>query len=213
MLACSESGSSIVAPSKTSKAESVLRRRVDSENLAKPNTTNRVDSAIKIERFPEFNFDTRLSAKTPRFMPVKLDRTLTKPKLAINRINDSINRVNAWLNDETRQDASVRIEPETVAPRIVQETKYPNRGVAKVPESAPGNADRETSAPFQSQTCNRAKQTLSIDNQDVNLLTYLDRQGRNEYITLASQIAYDGNNIAFVFYENQIRRLMEESPL
>ena len=50
-------------------------------------------------------------------MPVKLDRTLTKPKLAINRINDSINRVNAWLNDETRQDASVRIEPETVAPR------------------------------------------------------------------------------------------------
>ena len=137
LLACSESGSSIVAPSKTSKAESVLRRRVGSENLAKPNTTNHVDSAIKIERFPEFNFDTRLSAKTPRFMLLKLDRTLTKPKLAINRINDSINRVNAWLNDETRQDAFVRIEPETVVPRIVQETKYPNCGVAKVPESAP----------------------------------------------------------------------------
>ena len=34
----------------------------------------------------------------------------------------------------------------------------------------------------------------------------------NEYITLASQIAYDGNNIAFVFYENQIRRLVDESP-
>ena len=106
LLACSESGSSIVAPSKTSKAESVLRRRVGSENLAKPNTTNRVDSTIKIERFPEFNFDTHLSAKTPRFMPVKLDRTLTKLKLAINRINDSINRVNAWLNDE-----SVRMLP------------------------------------------------------------------------------------------------------
>ena len=59
----------------------MLRRRVGSENLAKPNTTNRVDSAIKIERFPEFNFDTRLSAKTPRFMPVKLDWTLTKPNL------------------------------------------------------------------------------------------------------------------------------------
>ena len=44
------------------------------------------------------------------------------------------------------------------------------------------------------------------------LRTYLDRQGRNEYITLASQIGYDGNNIAFVFYENQIRRLMSESP-
>ena len=42
--------------------------------------------------------------------------------------------------------------------------------------------------------------------------TYLDRQGRNEYINLASQIAYDGRNMAFVFFENQIRRLMDESP-
>ena len=42
---------------------------------------------------------------------------------------------------------------------------------------------------------------------------YLERQGRNEYINLASQIAYNGNNIAFVFYENQIRKLMDESPL
>ena len=41
---------------------------------------------------------------------------------------------------------------------------------------------------------------------------YLDRQGRNEYINLASQIGYDGHNIAFVFYENQIRKLMSESP-
>ena len=42
--------------------------------------------------------------------------------------------------------------------------------------------------------------------------TYLDRQGRNEYVNLASQIACDGTNMAFVFYENQIRRLMDESP-
>ena len=50
------------------------------------------------------------------------------------------------------------------------------------------------------------------NNNDLILRTYLDRQGRNEYITLASQIGYDGNNIAFVFNENQIRRLMSESP-
>ena len=50
------------------------------------------------------------------------------------------------------------------------------------------------------------------NNNDLILRTYLDRQGRNEYITLASQIGYDGSNIAFVFYENQIRRLMSESP-
>ena len=50
------------------------------------------------------------------------------------------------------------------------------------------------------------------DGNDMILRTYLDRLGRNEYINLASQIGYDGSNIAFVFYENQIRRLMNESP-
>ena len=43
--------------------------------------------------------------------------------------------------------------------------------------------------------------------------TYLDRQGRNEYVNLASQVAYDKTNMAFVFYENQILRLMDESPM
>ena len=56
------------------------------------------------------------------------------------------------------------------------------------------------------------EQTSNSRPNDMNWLTYLDRQGRNEYITLASQISYDGSNIAFVFYENQIRRLMNESP-
>ena len=40
---------------------------------------------------------------------------------------------------------------------------------------------------------------------------YLARQGLNEYINLASQINYNGSNIVFVFYENQIRKLMEKS--
>ena len=35
---------------------------------------------------------------------------------------------------------------------------------------------------------------------------------RNEYINLATQVGYDGANIAFVFFENQVRRLMNESP-
>ena len=50
------------------------------------------------------------------------------------------------------------------------------------------------------------------ENSELALHTYLQRQGRSEYINLASQIGYDGKNIAFVFYENQIRRLMNESP-
>ena len=34
----------------------------------------------------------------------------------------------------------------------------------------------------------------------------------NEFINLASQIGFGGTNIAFVFYENQVRRLMDENP-
>ena len=34
--------------------------------------------------------------------------------------------------------------------------------------------------------------------------TYLDRQNRKEYIDLASQMSFNGDNIAFVFFKNQI---------
>ena len=51
-----------------------------------------------------------------------------------------------------------------------------------------------------------------IHSEDLAWRTYLDRQSRSELINLASQIGYDGNNMIFVFYENQIRKLMDESP-
>ena len=118
LLACSESRSSIVALSKTSKTQSVFQRRIGSEILAKSSTTNRVDSAVKIERCPEFNFEIRLRAKTSYFVPVKLDQDTTTPNLAINRINDRTKRVNAWLNDETRQEAPLRIEPKPLCRKL-----------------------------------------------------------------------------------------------
>ena len=103
-------------------------------------------------------------------MPVRPDQLTTKQNPAINRINDRTNCVNAWLNDETRHEAPVRIETETVAPKLVQETKYRNCGTAKVPDSAPVNADRKTGASLPSQTYDRAKQTLSnINKQDVHV--------------------------------------------
>ena len=52
----------------------------------------------------------------------------------------------------------------------------------------------------------------SESNPNAALNAYLKRQGRNEYINLATQVGYDGANIAFVFFENQVRRLMNESP-
>ena len=82
-----------------------------------------------------------------------------------------------------------------------------------MPESAPGNADRETSAPFQSQTCNRAKQTLSIDNQDVNLLTYLDRQGRNEYIHLLRKLLMTVTILLSFFTKTKFDGLWRRVPL
>ena len=56
------------------------------------------------------------------------------------------------------------------------------------------------------------EQTPSSSTGEATLITYLERQGRNEFIGLANQIGYDGKNIAFVFFENQIHKLMEESP-
>ena len=52
----------------------------------------------------------------------------------------------------------------------------------------------------------------SVAHGEPALRAYIERQDRNEFINLASQIGYDGRNIDFVFYENQIRRLMHESP-
>ena len=53
---------------------------------------------------------------------------------------------------------------------------------------------------------------LSSIDQNSAMYHYLERQGRNEYTNLASQIGYNGVNIAFVFFENQIRKLMAKSP-
>ena len=58
----------------------------------------------------------------------------------------------------------------------------------------------------------RGRTNGTAESSAVALHTYLERQGRNEYINLASQIGYDGTNSASIFYENQIRRLMDESP-
>ena len=51
-----------------------------------------------------------------------------------------------------------------------------------------------------------------VTSNTVDFEAYLERQGRNGFVNLGSQIAYDGTNIASVFYENQIRKLMSESP-
>ena len=50
------------------------------------------------------------------------------------------------------------------------------------------------------------------NNLDAVLHAHLERQDRNECVNLACQMGYDGSNLAFVFYENRVRCLMDESP-
>ena len=72
---------------------------------------------------------------------------------------------------------------------------------------------RHVTRPEQNESLDTRRLTSgSLNSNELAFHAYLERQGRNEYINLASQIGYNGNNIAFVFYENQIRRLMDESP-
>ena len=49
-------------------------------------------------------------------------------------------------------------------------------------------------------------------NNESMFKTYVDKQGRSEYLNLASQIGYNGNNIAIIFFENQMRKLTNEAP-
>jgi len=65
---------------------------------------------------------------------------------------------------------------------------------------------------FVSDNCYDRINSFAPSNDELIFKTYLDRQGRNEYINLASQTGYSGSNIAFIFYESQIRKLMSETP-
>ena len=93
---------------------------------------------------------------------------------------------------------------------------YHDRGagnVAVMPDVGVSGVDNDKCNPPMRLEPRPQRQKSNASSADANWHTYLERQGRNEYISLASQIAYDGSNIAFVFYENPIRRLMDESPL
>ena len=117
--------------------------------------------------------------------------------------------VNNVHNDEVPND--VKRVPD---PDLMQQIPVPSKYYFKSNVSdAFGRYDSRAKDPKPNpQFHEPLEQTSNSRPNDMNWLTYLDRQGRNEYITLASQISYDGTNMAFVFYENQIRRLMNEKP-
>ena len=79
--------------------------------------------------------------------------------------------------------------------------------------SAQPKNDNHTNIPLSTHANYQSGSDFSTpSNNELIFKTYLDRQGRNEYVNLASQIGYNGSNIAYIFYENQIRKLMDEAP-
>ena len=69
--------------------------------------------------------------------------------------------------------------------------------------------DKPTSLQGNSDGSHSHRSTDPVTNSESVLTAYLERQCRNDIINLAFQIGFDRGNIAFVFYENHVRRLMD----
>ena len=65
--------------------------------------------------------------------------------------------------------------------------------------------------PVSGASLQHAKVDTNTANNTEVFEAYLERQGRNEFSYLAAQTGYDYNNIAYVFCENQIHKLMAKS--
>ena len=187
MLACSERGSKIGSVSK-----SFTRSRRPGESSSKvQKDRGKLEPKIKISK-PAINL-TDTVQQNP-FVTAKV--ASYKEQMLKDFENPSLN----WQNESVE-----------TKPHFACNTHFDIRTDARP-------RDRDTraginSAPYDEieMRFNQRRSSTSSNNETA-LHEYLQRQGRNEYINLASQIGYDDQNIAFIFYENQILRLMNESP-
>ena len=130
-----------------------------------------------------------------------------------SNVNDISGRFNAMFTDRTSADLNPKAR-DFVPRRSFAEG---NRQFA-TRENAGGNSGNAyagityPSCSITTDSTRRRKCATKGDDTHSPLHAYLERQGRNEYINLASQVGYDGTNIAFVFLKNQVRRLIDESP-
>ena len=187
MLACSERGSKIGSVSK-----SFTRSRWPGESSSKVQKKHgKLEPKIKIAK-PGINLTDTVQHNP--FVTAKV--ASYKEQILKDFENPSLN----WQNE------SVETKPHFTC----------NMNFDSCTDARP--RDRDTRAGINSAPDDEIKmrfdqrRSSAPSNNETALHEYLQRQGRNEYINLASQIGYDGQNIAFIFYENQIRRLMNESP-
>ena len=189
LLACSELGSSAIslrsAKSRRSKS-SILSAK---SKVGKPRTTFDKHSVNPNNIVDSSVAFSNVKSKSPTTNVVNhLTRAQNTLKPPVQVIEPTVDEQNRYFLNPTAKEFERGTVSRSKAETIANTQDGPTTVPAKTYVAATPSA------------CDSA------------MKTYLERQGRNEYINLASQIAYDGENMAFVFYENQIRRLMDESP-
>ena len=204
LLAFSEQGSlvsklardKISLPSRSSYE--ICRDYVNSiEPISNPKPSATRESNVKCKTAITFSKPT-----------VVKSRNFADPETKSN-VNDVYGRFNAVFTDRTSADFDPKAR-DFVPPRSFAERNRQSATLENVGGNS-GNAYAGIAYP----SCGvgtgsslRGKYAAQGDDTHSALHSYLERQGRNEYINLASQVGYDGTNIAFVFFENQVRRLM-----
>ena len=213
-------GSSILSTSTKIKSFSSSRSR------ARRNISNlrvKSENAAKLEHCAEQRIEPEplpVKPKVPIVRKRLVKTTELKPHEVMNRLNDlclndmvpenvQIFGSRDWQTTASRQVSDVKVNPFN---QLNENRENVNENTSNPVKNYKASRMKVKSESGSHELPQRPQVNKVANNNDLILRTYLDRQGRNEYITLASQIGYDGSNIAFVFYENQIRRLMSESP-
>ena len=199
LISCSEYGSSIASKSKSAKIKSCV-----SESRDPFQKVNRLSfkpkSVLKSGSINKHNSERQLNTN-------ERDVSETKPSLLFD-----CSQSRGSVLGATRKITPLNFESKFVSETRCKDTLFdPSHNTNDVAHA--GTVPQPGARNFNSFNPDSQMRNSVIATNELNWQTYLDRQSRNEYITLASQIAYDGSNTAFVFFENQIRRLMEESPI
>ena len=217
-MAYSERGSSVATLStKASKIKSRCRPPVErnaynphvkSSNAYYPCAKIDTSGACASKTQPE-NLFNGICARPQRPEPSHLIQQKKTPDTKPYCVSD--NSTTLGLDGHKRQN-TMRHNSGKVG---LVDNNYLNRHACETPVAPEAVASRPSDTQIKTSIGSEPRlqtRDFNASNAQINWYTYLDQQGRNEYITLASQIAYDCNNTAFVFNENQIRRLMDESP-
>ena len=227
----SERGSSVTSGSSRSKIKSVTKLRKDIRAKG-GSACSIIGSKIKSSLNLPVNNDTLCDSRPFAYEP------LIKSKIELISFRQKANDFRTKLEKPELVEATEPINVKDYTNNFTHNNSYGHlnpQAVGFVPRPEPASSNQRAAAFFGiNQEDYRRLKTVSVDkptslqgnsdgshrhrpidpvtNSESVLTAYPERQGRNEFINLASQVGFDGGNIAFLFYENQIRRLMDESP-